>query len=256
MKIKTVVLFFSVILIPVVVSLFIAITYIPKANVGWDEATHIWWAYQVYESLLSRNFSSFWQVTTSQVYYPPLQSWLYGLPLLLSGFSIEKVRTLGLLWFILAGFLIFVLGAQLGDKRKTSVGSLSLFFFLSSPMMLLFSSFVMKEMIGMVFSLLLTLTYFWARSKRTPFPYVLVALTLFILTMIKYNFGFLMAMVVFLETAAVIIFSKKREAIFISHLFIFVPFSLLLGFWLFFPYNNFCLTFQWPCPLAVSKRAE
>lgn len=235
---KRIVMLTVVVLISIMVAFFVAKTYIPKANVGWDEASQIHVAYRIYDSARAKSVLTFLKVTASQVYYPPLQSLFYGISSLPFGFSIEKARAVGLFWFILGGFLMFLLGKELTDKRKTLMGILGLFFFLSSPMMLLFSSLVLKEIMGVALSLLVVLLYLRARKGETLFPYILVSLLLFTLSMTKYNYSFLIAMVVFLEAGVSFLFSKSRRKIILSHLVIFAPFLLLLGFWLFFPYNK------------------
>src|SRR3972149_3672466 len=178
MKRREILTLTGVILVSVIVALLVAKTYIPKANVGWDEASQTHVAYRIYDSARAKSVLTFLKVTLSQVYYPPLQSWSYGLPLLPFGFSIEKARILGLFWLVFGGLVIFILGRQLGEKRGKLVGLLSLFFFLSSPMVLFF------------------------------------------------------------EAAVSFLFAKNRREIFFYHLALFAPFLLLLGFWLFFPYNK------------------
>lgn len=236
MKSKQIVL--SVILVSAALALFLAKTYIPKASVGWDEANHIWVSYRLSESLQEKNLLSFLKITFNQPHYPPLQSWFLGMPLALFGFSIEKARLWGLFWFVLGGLLIFVLGERLGGDKGKLTGVISLFFFLSSPIVLFFSSLAMKEMMGAALSLLVVLSYFHARKVNTPFSYLLVGLMLFVLTMTKYNYGFLMMIVIFLEMIISFFLAKKRQMVALSHLPLFVSFFILFGFWLLVPYNR------------------
>lgn len=228
----------GVIILTFLVAIFVARTYISKALVGWDEAVHIYSAYRIYHSFQKRDLILFLKATVGQIHYPPFQSWVYGFPLLLSGFSIEKARIVGLFWFIFGAVLVFLMGEDLGKKHGKLAGSLSLFFYLTSPMILLFSALVMKELIGGVVSLLVIFVYFKAKTKKTRFSYFLVSLVLFTLTMTKYNYGLHIAAVIFLEELLEF-FLQKKLRVFFSHLvLIFLPFSLFLGMWIFRPYNN------------------
>jgi len=62
----------SVLVISLLIASLIAKAYIPKAYVLWDEATHIYTTYLVYDTLQSGNFSGAWQNIISQILYPPL----------------------------------------------------------------------------------------------------------------------------------------------------------------------------------------
>lgn len=254
--------FFIVLITSIMVAFFVARTYIPKANLTWDEANHVYWTYKIYESLKSSNFPSFWEATVDQVHYPFLQSWIFGPILLFFGFSIEKVRNLGLFWFIVASLLLFILGKKLGGKRGDLVGLITSLLFIFSPMMIFYSSLFMREAMGVALSLTIILAFWEAESQKKPVYYLITGLLILGLTMTKYNYGIFLAGVLILGRVLSFVWPKEggenlsrtsrlgrirslarrvRERGFeiSSSLLIFLPPLLGTLFWIFLPNNKF-----------------
>ena len=227
-----------------VVAFFVWLLYIRLNNLNWDEAFHLYWTYQIYDSLKMGDFANFWNVTLQETFYPPFQSWVLSIPALMFGFSIVKVRIYWLFWLVLSSILIFIVTKKISrslvmsDNESTISGYGAVFFLLTSPMVLFMSSMAMKEMMGMGIFLIIILTYFIARERRNPLLFLLVSLELFIAIMAKYNYGVLLTMILGLETAVTFIFCKKRLETILTGVLMFLPFLLLTLGWIFWPENK------------------
>lgn len=237
---------------PLWVVFFMAVTtaflawifYGQKANFNWDEALHMHSIYSLQLDIKSGSWARFWQNTLGQDYYPFLQSWIMSIPVLLFGFSLEKMRIYSLFWYVFFGFLIFINTRKAGEELKlqknqaVGAGYLSLAFFFLSPLFLHFASLSMKEMMGAALILLFLTTYFQGRQKKSALLYLFISLELFLLLMFKYNYGVFVAGVIAVEGLFSFIFIKKREKTILSHLLIFLPFILLTLVWLYYPVNG------------------
>lgn len=217
--------------VSVIVAIFVRHLYIPLANINWDEAAFLSWTYNTFQDLKEGNFTNFLKATREQLYYPPLQPWSFYPFIYLFGFSIEKARVYGLIWFVLGSFLIFLLGRHLSTKYSNFVGLMSSLLFLSSPMTLLLSSMAVKETMGVALSLLTFYLYFRARERKKVWEYLLVSLALTALTLTKYNFGVYIGIALFLEGIVAVVFLKKKLFELLSHGLIFLPFSCFFIFW-------------------------
>jgi 4-amino-4-deoxy-L-arabinose transferase-like glycosyltransferase len=224
----------SVLVISLLIASLIAKAYIPKAYVLWDEATHIYTTYLVYDTLQSGNFSGAWQNIISQILYPPLQSLIFAPLLLVSGFSINNLRTLSLLCFILSSLFVFLSGKKLGGQY---VGLVSFFFFITSPMIIFYASLYMKELLGVAVSIFTVYAYFTAKEakKFKTLRFILVGLSLFAIFLEKYQYAGLIGGAFLAEGALLIIFYRNRIKNMYHQFSMFLSFLIPALLWIILP---------------------
>lgn len=234
----------TVLILPVIISLYLIFRFIPLANLSWDESVFLNRSYRTYLALKESDLNKLVSFTSSQFDYPPMQSLFTGTVLVPFGYSVEKARVVNLFWFIFSAYLVFLLGKKIGGKRKIVVGLISFFLFIFSPMTLLFSVIAVKEMMGTTFSLLAVFYYIKAREAQSPNFYAACGLILLILTMTKYNYGGLIFIAIFFEFLFEFISNKdNRREIFSSHILLFEILLVPLILWIFLPTNK--LSYYW-----------
>ncbi|GEM_PF-2866199 len=254
---------FLVTCLSLLVSFFIAYTYIPKAIVVWDEGTHMNVAFTMFEELRHGEFLSYVRTVLDQTGYPPFMPMVTSSIFLLSGFSIETARRVNLMWFVLSAIFLYLIGIRVGfgkDKNRSGehIGYTSVFLFLTSPLLIFLHSVYMRESASITMSLLTVLIYFVARDKDTWYYYIATGLVFFALLMTKYSLGIIIALG--LTTEAIIYFcittlanlrlqkkthhsifhsflylSKEKKHIVHIHLLIFGTSALLFALWMIYP---------------------
>lgn len=230
---------FLVFIISSLVAFGIARLYIPVAYVGWDESVFLYWAYKIYSALRLNNFSDFWQITRMQFEYPPLQSWAIGIPLLPFGFTIEGARIVGLCWFVAGSLLIWAIGSIFDRGKHKIIGIISALLFMTSPLVILYAGLAFKELMGATLTLAVLLVYFLARKTGRVLYYLAGSIMLIFLCMTKYNYGAILVIAILIEASIEFITGKKRKAVVVNHLIMFLPAATCMFWWVFYPVNRF-----------------
>lgn len=122
--------------------------------------------------------------------YPPLHPLLLSLVTHPFAFSIPFIRSVNLLFFVGSALLIFLTALLFMRKKKTVF--LPLVFvglFITSPLVIYYSSVVMKELPGAFFTILTIFFYGAARKKQTFVFFLFSAFSLTLLFLTKYNYG-------------------------------------------------------------------
>jgi hypothetical protein len=233
--------FIDVVLLSFAASLAVTHLYIPRANVTWDEANYLVWAYRIAQALRAGDFGRLLTLTREQFIWLPLHSWVIGIPLAFVGYTVIKARIVGLYLFILTSIGVFFLGKKTDKKRGNWVGLAASLLFLTSPMMLFFAGLAMKEMLGAAVSVGIILIYIHAREKQTWYWDVSVALGLILGILAKYNYGFVVAGGITLEVIWVLLTEKKKVTVLTHHLLMGLPLALFLLWWVLTPENKFPL---------------
>ena len=255
---KNAIFIFGVLVISILVAVFVCRAYILMANVLWDEASFLLWGERIYESLRHGNSMDLIRLTREQFYYPPLQSWILAVPLYLVGYSVFNARLVSLFFYILGSLLSFFIARNLEKKRNNLTGLFASMFFISSPMMIFFSTLAMKEMMGAVFSCFCIYLYFKIREENNILFSFSVSIILILLFFIKYNFGVIMAFILIIETL-ISFFSLKNKFILLrNQIIIFTPFLIIIGYWIFYPDNKLAsfisiLKNPWSVTLGMGK---
>lgn len=221
-----------VLFLSTVIALVINQLFVPRALVLWDESVYLMWTYHLYEALGSADAQAIWQTTLHQYLYPPLQSWVLSIPLLFVGFSIESARTVGLFWFILGTVLTYLLGSHMGKIPRTTIGLVAALLFMSSPMIIFFSSLALKEVAGASLTILVILSYIRARTSNRVTSYITSGMCLFILFMTKYNFAAIPAIAILIEYIVESFRHKKDvKTMAIRHIAFASPFLIGIVWW-------------------------
>lgn len=229
---------FLVFILSSLVAFGIAKSYIPVAYIGWDESVFLFWAHKIYSALRLHNFADFWHMSRLQFEYPPLHSWTLGIPLVPFGFSSEKARIVGLVWFVLGSILIYVIGAMLDRTKHKPIGLMSALMFMTSPLVILYGGLAFKEIMGAAITLAVLFFYFLAKKTGRVWYYLAGSMTLILLCMTKYNYGGLVVLTILIEAVIEFILSKKRITVFLNYCIFFLPVAAVMLWWVFAPTNR------------------
>lgn len=177
-------------LLAIMASVMSYVWYIPFANVSWDEAGSLFWGYNIYSAIKDFNWHELVSVSQQQIYPPPLQSWFIGTATQFVQFTIHSVRTVNLFWLIVSSVALYFLGDSVGGKiHKKTVSTFAVLLFLLSPMTLLLSAIVIKEMMGVALTIIFLLLYFRASDSQRPQDYAMAVCSWFLLYFTKYQYG-------------------------------------------------------------------
>lgn len=224
-------------LVAVALKLFI----IPYALVTWDEAGFLMTGYESYAALKSGDITRAIQLASYRFMYPPLQPLVLSALSLPFGYTIETVRTLSLLWFILSGILTYILGSMLDAKRGRVIGFAASLLFVVSPMMMFLGSTTYKEMMGVVFTLLTVVLYVRAFRKKTVWNYLSVSAGLVGLFFVKYQYIVIVVAAMVLEFVIEMIRDRHRARTLLAHLIMFLPLLIVMEIWVFYPFDRLAL---------------
>lgn len=163
---------------------------VSNAIVAWDEASNMVWGYKVYDAIRTGDWRLFFELTTSQLYYPPLQSWFIGLTSYILGFSVTGVRIVNMLWLLVITPLIFSIGFSFRKTRFDFwAGLIAVALFLTSPLTLALSGIALKEIMGTALTLITFVFYNRLEEKNTMRNAVSAAMLMIGLFYFKYNYA-------------------------------------------------------------------
>jgi len=230
--------FIAVLALSLIVAFCIAIFYVPRANVTWDEAHYLVYAYNIAHAVRTANPGQFWAATREQFIFPPFHSWVLGIPLAYIGFSVQKARIIGLSFIVLSAVGLYILGKLTDQRRGHIVGCIAGAIFLTSPLMLLYGSLALKELLGVTVSIYTVILYDIARKKQLWYWDLLVALALWVGLITKYNFGLLVAAGIGLEGLVAVLTVKHKRAVILHHLVMALPPIVCLIWWIYLPVHS------------------
>ena len=227
-----------VIALSILAAICVALWYIPRAIIGWDEAHYLTQVYQMTQAVRSGNVSQIISISRTMYSPPPMQAWLLALPLAVTGYSHMWARLFGLLFFIATALGTYALGCMTDPRRGKIVGLVGAMFILTSPMMLFFASIAEKEMLGAAFTVITVFLYVHARKQSQWYWDIGVGVSIAMSIFIKFPYGILLGAGITIE-GCISFFSTKRKIPFIMHhvLMLIVP-VLSLAWWTFTPYNQ------------------
>lgn len=164
---------------------------IPYAVATWDEAVYLLWVYNISQAIKAFDPITFIKISREQYIYPPLQSWIIGFIMSPFRFSIAAVRYVGIIWFIASGLLLYAHAHNLGENitSRYRMGVVTLLIYISSPLILFLSSLAMREMIGLAFTLAVSLMYLKFKKTRASVWAILTGIGCVGLFLIKYYYA-------------------------------------------------------------------
>ncbi len=91
---------------------------------------------------------SFLSLSYSLSYHPFIYFWLTTISFLISGESFEAARMVSLFFFFLTPVIIYLIAREISEKNAYLVGAVAAFLWLTSPVLLIYSSLAMMEIAG------------------------------------------------------------------------------------------------------------
>jgi hypothetical protein len=212
--------------------------YQKKAIVIWDEGHHSEWVYWNIEAIRQGNWDQLINLTKSALTYPPLYTLIMVIPMLFWEPSMELIRLTNLMFFIASAILTYVLAKQISKNHKSLTGLIAAMFFIFSPMMIVFGTIALREMMGAGFTLATSILYIKG-IKSKPFYLIFASIALIATTMIKYNFGTLIVGAIVANEGIEFLLKSSKIKILSRTLIILIPFALFMIWWLFIFQNSF-----------------
>ncbi len=231
--------------------------------VTWDMAEHGFWGIKIASAIEDFDLRSFVFHTNEQRLWPFVHSYLLAGFFLLFDSSVDTATLLSICAFSLIVFILFLTSVNLAKRDGWFVAVLACFLALTSKLYLVYSTLVMLEIFGALFTLVSLLLYFRAMESGSNRYYALTSISIAALFLIKYNYGILLIVVIlFMEYTNLpnrnllnkIIWSFVKEVLFVKKsrevnvslksifpskiYYLFMPALLVLLFWFAYPYPH------------------
>jgi hypothetical protein len=229
--------FVSICLISILCSLIICLIYQRKAIVIWDEGYFIYCIYQVIDSIKAHDWNQFFALSKSFYQYPPLFNWIFAFPLSFIGKSIELIRGFSVIFYIGSAILTYILAEMVAVSHKKIVAVLAALFFMFSPMVIIFATFLMRELSGAMFSLLAAILYIKFR-KQHQYYLCIVSLSLIMVFFIKYNYGAIVYVAIVLNELFDWIINRKKFTYILANIVLLSIPVFIVMFWWIMIYQN------------------
>ena len=154
----------------------------------WDEASHALQAVLVAHDIRERDLPALFFDTYRQVYWPPLHSLIVALAFRLSGTSLQTVRAVSVVAFVLLAPTLFLLALGLERRNGTLAGGVAAVLALTSPAFITYGGMAMLEALGALAIALTTLVYVrLEQSRASPRAHVLLGLCIVLTYLVKTN---------------------------------------------------------------------
>jgi len=171
-------------------SLFIFLYLIrPQGPFCWDEAHRSLYSLLIAKSLFAGDGTTFMEVTSSQVYWPFLHSWISALFLMVGGFNYDAARCMSLVASAASTVGVYFLGKAVAGRHGTAVGLTAAALFLLSPLVLFFAATAMAESLGTCITLMVLLAYLAAMDGNRMRLFLLAGALLALLYFTKYAYA-------------------------------------------------------------------
>ena len=156
---------------------------------SYDEARHAYHLTRTASLLASGQIAEFFSIGFEQITYPPGYSWLAAPVVLLTGTLPVTLRTLNLLWYLLAALTAWFAGSSLARFQPGLAGFISAGLVLTSAPLLLYASQGLLDSAGLLLVFITLYMYAKLRSNSSRVHAVGVGLLVAIAFAIKYPFG-------------------------------------------------------------------
>ena len=159
----------------------------------WDEAAHGLQAVLVAHDVRERDFPALFFDVYRQVYWPPLHSVVVAIGFLLSGTSLQTLRGVSVIAFVLTAPLLFLTARSIVPRHGTVAGCVAAGLALTSPAFISHGALAMLEMLGALAIALTALVYVrLERSDAPPRAHVLLGVCVVLAYLAKTNYGVLL----------------------------------------------------------------
>lgn len=159
----------------------------------WDEASHGLQAVLVAHDIRERDLPALFLDIYRQVYWPPLHSVVVAIGFLLSGTSLQTMRGVSVIAFVLLAPVLFLTARSIEPRHGTIAGSVAAGLALTSPAFIAYGALAMLEMLGALAIALTALVYVrLERYDAPPRAYVLLGACVVLAYLAKTNYGVLL----------------------------------------------------------------
>lgn len=170
---------------------------LPRDVFYWDESHHALYGLHIYQDIQDQNWDKFWSDTGRQTMWCFLHSWFLGAWFLIFGLSYASARSLNLVFFVSSMILTYLIAIRINREKGWIIGIIASTMIIFSASILDMASACMIEALSMFFSLLFVLTYITAVENKKSGLFFLAGVFLGLLTLSKYQHGFVMSCAVF-----------------------------------------------------------
>ncbi|HET9331961.1 MAG TPA: glycosyltransferase family 39 protein [Gemmatimonadota bacterium] len=207
----------------------------PEREPRWDEAAHGLQAVLVAHDVRERDFPALFFDVYRQVYWPPLHSLIVAVAFRLSGTSLQTVRGVSVMAFVLLAPVLFLVARGLQRRHGTLAGSVAAGLALTSPAFITYGGMAMLEALGALAIALTTLVYVrLERSHSPPRVYVLLGLCIVLTYLVKTNYGVLL-MLALAVTRLYEVGFRPRGLLTRRNVFAVVPVAVFAVLWFAYP---------------------
>lgn len=163
---------------------------IPQSPFFWDEAHHALNGLMIERSIKQCDINEFYTNTNRQIYWPFLHSWFLGVAFMVGGENYETARAINLFFYFISVLLMYFLGRKLNPNKRFLTGLTTVLLFITSPLILFYSTTCMVEPLGF-FLMLLVLNIYWKGvESRKNIYFILAGFFMRWLYLSKYIFAF------------------------------------------------------------------
>ncbi|MBN2382350.1 glycosyltransferase family 39 protein [bacterium] len=179
-------------------------------QVQWDMAYHGYWGAKIATDVLQCAPLAFIADCIQQRDYPFLHSLIISPFIVLGESPVVSASLASFSFYALTCFLLFFMMTELMNTRKTVAGLSVCLIMLSSPIFFEFSVLIMLEIFGSAVTLLSLFFYCRALKSSRPKHFTLAFLTATLVFFLKYNYGLILILSLFLMELCLLPNESKR----------------------------------------------
>lgn len=173
--------------------------------------------------------------TYSQVYWPPLHSWLLACAFLVTGPSMVVARGVSVVSYVLLAPILFLLARIIAPRHGNVAGCLAMALALSSPGIITFAAMNMLELPGLLaIGATMLIFVLVERAHASGRAHALLGLSVVITYLIKTHFGILVGIAIVLAKLFDVRF-RLRRLLTKQNLYAVLPLVLFLVVWFAWP---------------------
>ena len=199
---------------------------------GWDEAAHALQGALIAHDLREGDLLSLLFDTYRQIYWPPLHSWLIGIPFVVTGPNLEVARSVSVVAFVLLAPTLFLVARTIEPAHDSLAGSLTAGLVLTSPGIVTLAAGAMLELPGLLALGCTMLVY--CRLERDPAVrpewHALLGVCTVLTYLVKTNFGVLLVICIVLAKLIAVGF-RPRALLTRQNLFAVIPLVVFCAIW-------------------------
>ena len=201
----------------------------------WDEASHGLQAVLVAHDIRELDLPALFFDLYRQVYWPPLHSLIVAIAFNLSGTSLQTVRGVSVIAFVLIAPVLFLVARSLEPRHPTVAGGMAAGLALTSPAFITYGGMAMLEALGALAIALTALVYvLLERSDASPRAYGLLGACVVLTYLSKTNYGVLLLLTLVLTRLSEAGF-RPRALLTRRNLFTVLPVAIFALLWFAYP---------------------